>query len=227
MCDDKRQEWILLSDVLGVSMLVDDINSDRTEGATENTVLGPFYVDGAPSRGLGESICDDGQGEELVVHGRVTDLEGNPVADAVIDAWQASADGFYDNQQPGVQPEFNLRGVFKTDAQGRYWFRTVKPTYYPIPKDGPVGIMLEGLGCDNMRPAHIHFIVAKEGYDTVTTHIFDSEDPYLEADPVFGVRERLVLDFKRVDSDATIRERGMDKPFWDVETDFVLQSSNT
>ncbi|MGI9413946.1 MAG: dioxygenase, partial [Hyphomicrobiales bacterium] len=114
MCDDKRQEWILLSDVLGVSMLVDAINTRRPSGATENTVLGPFHVDGAPIREMGDTICDDGNGEPLYVSGRVVDVDGNPVAGAVIDAWQASHDGFYDNQQPDVQPEHNLRGVFRT-----------------------------------------------------------------------------------------------------------------
>jgi len=146
MCDAKRQEFILLSDVLGVSMLVDAINAGRPAGASENTVLGPFHVAGAPRYRNGHNICLDHKGEDLVVRGRVLDLTGAPIADAAVDVWQANDDGFYDVQQPGAQPDFNLRGVFTTDANGGYWFKSVKPKFYSIPHDGPVGKLLESLG---------------------------------------------------------------------------------
>ena len=222
MCDDKRQEWILLSDVLGVSMLVDAINTRRPSGATENTVLGPFHVEDAPARDMGATISDDGQGEPLYVSGRVLDIEGNPISGAVIDTWQASHDGFYDNQQPDVQPEHNLRGVFRTGEDGSYCYQAIKPNYYGIPDDGPVGQMLGGLNRGNMRPAHLHYIVSAPGYETVTTHIFVKDDPYLTNDAVFGVKESLIADFTRHDDPGRAAELKIANPFWTVETDFVL-----
>lgn len=222
MCDDKRQEWILLSDVLGVSMLVDAINTRRPSNATENTVLGPFHVDGAPIRDMGDTISDDGKGEPLYVSGRVVDVDGNPVEGAVVDTWQASHDGFYDNQQPDIQPEHNLRGVFRTGPDGRFWYRTIKPCYYGIPDDGPVGAMLAGLGRSNMRPAHLHYIVTAPGFETVTTHIFVDDDPYLSNDAVFGVKESLTRAFIHHDDAVKAQELNVSNPFWSVQTDFVL-----
>ena len=222
MCDDKRQEWILLSDVLGVSMLVDAINTRRPSGATENTVLGPFHLDGAPVRDLGDTISEDGKGEPLYVAGRVLDIDGNPVAGATIDAWQASHDGFYDVQQPDTQPEYNLRGVFRSDENGQFRYRAVMPCYYGIPDDGPVGQLLRGLGRGNMRPAHLHYIVGAEGYETITTHIFVKGDPYLTDDAVFGVKESLIAEFTRHDDPGRAAELNVANPFWTVETDFVL-----
>jgi len=225
MCDDKRQEYILLSDVLGVSMLVDAINTRRPTGATENTVLGPFHVDGAPELARGDTISQDGKGEPLVVFGRVVDLDDRPVQGAAIDTWQTSHDGFYDVQQPGVQPENNLRGIFHTGADGRFSYRTIKPIYYGIPDDGPVGQMLNGLGRGNVRPAHLHYIVTAPGYEAVTTHIFVHDDPYLASDPVFGVKESLIHEFVHHDDAARAAEYGVANPFWTVETDFVLTPS--
>lgn len=222
MCDDKRQEWILLSDVLGVSMLVDAINTRRPAGATENTVLGPFHVENAPEREPGATISDDGKGEPLVVSGRVVDIDGKPVAGAVVDTWQASHDGFYDNQQPDVQPEHNLRGIFRTDAEGRFRYRTIKPCHYGIPDDGPVGKLLEGLNRGNVRPAHLHYIISAPGYETVTTHIFVKGDPYLDQDAVFGVKQSLIVDVDRQDDATKASALGVSNPFWAVETDFVL-----
>ncbi|MCR9256247.1 MAG: 6-chlorohydroxyquinol-1,2-dioxygenase [Alphaproteobacteria bacterium] len=225
-CDDKRQEFILLSDVLGVSMLVDAINTRRPEGATENTVLGPFHVDGAPDRDMGGTISEDGLGVPLVVGGRVTDCDGNPVAGAVIDTWQASHDGFYDVQQPGTQPEHNLRGVFRTGPDGRFTYKTVKPTFYGIPDDGPVGQLLHGLGRGNVRPAHLHYLVSAPGFETVTTHIFVHDDPHLPTDPVFGVKEGLIREFVFHDDAEKAASLGVENPFWTVETDFVLTPSS-
>lgn len=222
MCDDRRQEYILLSDVLGVSMLVDAINTRRPSGATENTVLGPFHVEGAPDLEIGDTISRDGKGEPLVVSGRVVDVDGRPVEGAVVDTWQTSHDGFYDVQQPGVQPEHNLRGVFRTGADGRFSYRAVKPVYYGIPDDGPVGRMLHGLGRGNIRPAHLHYIVSAPGFETVTTHIFVHDDPYLDSDAVFGVKQSLIREFAHNDDPARAAEFGVANPFWTVETDFVL-----
>ncbi len=196
MCDDKRQEWILASDTLGVSMLVDAINHRRPGGATENTVLGPFHVANSPHRELGASICLDGKGAPCAVSGTITDEAGTPIAGATVDVWQTNDDGFYDVQQPGEQPDFNMRGIFTTDENGRYWFRTVKPLPYSIPTDGPVGAMLNAMGRHAMRPAHVHFIVEAPGYETLVTHIFVRDDPYLDSDAVFGVKESLIADFE-------------------------------
>ena len=194
MCSEWRQEFILLSDTLGVSMLVDAINHRRPSGATENTILGPFYVPEAPRYENGANICLDGKGEPMVVRGRVVDTGGNPIPGALIDVWQTNEDGFYDVQQKGVQPDWNLRGVFTTDQDGAYWFRSVKPRYYPIPDDGPVGKMLAALGRHPNRPAHIHFIVTAPGYDPIITHIFTPDSEYLSEDAVFGVKETLIAD---------------------------------
>jgi hydroxyquinol 1,2-dioxygenase len=224
MCSDWRQEFILLSDVLGVSMLVDAINHRRPSGATENTILGPFHVKGAPLRKNGDPIWLDGKGEPLVVRGRVIGTDGNPLAGARVDAWQANDEGFYDVQQKGVQPEMNMRGVFETDLDGRFWFRSAKPRFYSIPDDGPVGKLLGLLGRHPNRAAHIHLIVEKPGYDTVVTHIFEPNCPYLREDTVFGVKDSLVGDFRHVEDKARAKELGFDAApfFWEVECNLVL-----
>lgn len=222
MCSEWRQEFILLSDVLGVSMLIDAVSHHRPEGATENTVLGPFYVEGAPRFQNGASICLDGKGEPLVVRGRVLDTNGNPVVGAIVDAWQTNDEGFYDVQQKDIQPDWNLRGVFTTDDNGEYWFRSVKPRFYPIPDDGPVGQLLTALGRHPNRPAHIHFIVRADGYEPVTTHIFTPDCPYLAEDPVFGVKQSLIADFRKVDDEDEAKTHSLSSPFWTVEWNFVL-----
>jgi len=221
-CDDWRQEYILLSDVLGVSMLVDAINSRRPAGASENTVLGPFHVADAPEYPMGTNICLDAKGEDMVVRGRVLDVDGNPLSGVKIDVWQANDEGFYDVQQKGIQPDFNLRGVFRTGEDGSYWFKAVRPTHYSIPTDGPVGALLQDLGRHAWRPAHLHYIISKDGYDTVTTHIFDPDDPYINNDAVFGVKESLIAEFNRVEDPARSAEVGFDGPYWDIEFDFIL-----
>ncbi len=169
---DWRQEFILLSDILGVSMLVDTINHGHGDGATEHTILGPFYVENPPHRSLGDTICLDGKGEALVMRGRVLVTAGAAIPGATIDAWQTNEDGFYDVQQQGIQPDMNLRGIFTADAQGGYWFRSVKPRFYPIPDDGPVGQLLGAMGRGPNRAAHIHFKVKAPGYEEVITHVF-------------------------------------------------------
>jgi len=223
ICDDKRQEWILLSDTLGVSMLVDAINNRKHQGGTESTVLGPFHVACAPRVEMGESIARDGKGEPAFIEGRVLDADGKPVEGAELDVWQASDDGFYDIQQPDVQPEMNLRGRFTTGADGRFWFWTVKPSPYPIPTDGPVGRMLDSLGRHPYRPAHIHFIVSAPGYDAVTTHLFVEGGDYLDSDAVFGVKDSLVVPFRQVTDEGEIGEAGAAGPFWRTDFDFTLE----
>jgi protocatechuate 3,4-dioxygenase beta subunit len=222
MCSDWRQEFILLSDVLGVSMLVDALGHERPAGSTENTVLGPFHVAGAPRRANGDNICLDGKGEPLLVRGRVVDGEGKPIAGASLDVWQANEDGFYDVQQKGIQPDFNLRGLFETGDNGEYWFRTAKPRWYPIPADGPVGMLLKLLDRHPNRAAHLHFIVTAPGFETVTTHIFTPDCPYLNEDAVFGVKQSLIADFKWIDAPAEVARSGFGVPFWVVDWDFVL-----
>jgi protocatechuate 3,4-dioxygenase beta subunit len=221
-CDAVRQEFVLLSDVLGVSMLVETINH-RAGGATESTVLGPFHMVESPPRELGESISLDGKGEPCLVTGRVTGPDSESLTGASVDVWQASEDGFYDVQQPGIQPESNLRGLFTAAADGSFWFRTVVPRHYPIPDDGPVGGLLRATGRHPYRPAHIHFLAAAEGYRPVTTHLFVAGTPYLDSDAVFGVKDSLVRDFVSVDDPERAAEIGLPNPFRTVHFDVVLR----
>ncbi|WP_085026358.1 dioxygenase [Ensifer aridi] len=194
--DERRQEWVLLSDLIGASALVEEINSRRPKGATPNTIRGPFYRSDAPARAAGANISFDGIGEPLAVSGRVTDLDGLPVANAEVVTWQANAYGVYENQQPDMQPEHNLRGVFRTDANGSFHYQTVVPAGYGVPGDGPVGHLLARAGYPLHRPAHIHFLVRAEGFETITTHIFDGSDPHLGEDALFGVKPELIRVFE-------------------------------
>jgi hydroxyquinol 1,2-dioxygenase len=194
-CDSQRQEFILLSDVLGVSMLVETINNRTAETATESTVLGPFHMVASPRRALGDSIDLVGTGPQCVLEGRVLSADGTPLPGAVLDVWQANDQGFYDVQQPGVQPPGNGRGLFTADQDGAYWFRTIVPTYYPIPTDGPVGTLLAATKRHPYRPAHIHFIATAPGHRPLTTHIFVAGSPYIESDAVFAVKKSLITEF--------------------------------
>lgn len=222
MCNDWRQEYILLSDVLGVSMLVDAINNRKPSGASESTVLGPFHVADAPELPMGSDICLDQKGDPMLVRGTIRSTDGSPIAGAKIDVWQANDEGFYDVQQKGIQPDFNLRGVFRTGPDGRYWFKGVKPKFYPIPDDGPVGQLLRALGRHPYRPAHLHYILDAAGHDRLVTHIFDPDDPYIASDAVFGVKESLLAKFDLIEDPAAIKAAGFDRPFYLVEHDFIL-----
>lgn len=213
---DWRQEFILLSDVLGVSMLVDAVNHRHNREASESTVLGPFFVEDAPELPMGADICRDGKGEPMRVSGTILDRDGRPVAGARVDVWQADDEGFYDVQQKGIQPAMNLRGAFRTGADGRYWFRGVKPRFYPIPDDGPVGQLLKALGRHPFRPAHLHYMIRASGFETLVTHIFDPADPYIGSDAVFGVKESLLAEFRP----GTDPDTGA--PLLDVQFDFTL-----
>lgn len=222
MSDDKRQEWILASDTLGVSMLVETINHRAVDGRTEATVLGPFHVEGAETLQMGDDICRDGTGEPCLVSGTVRDFDGKPVEGAVLDVWQTNGEGFYDVQQPGDTYQMNMRGKFVTGADGRYWFRTVKPVSYPVPVDGPVGAMLGRMGRHAFRPAHLHFIVSQPEFETVVTHIFVDGDPYLRSDAVFGVKESLIVPFVENNDSEAAEAQGLNAPFWSADFDFTL-----
>src|SRR5690349_3269824 len=170
-CDDKRQEFILLSDTLGATTMKDIINHRKPPGVTEYTILGPFHRSDAPELALAETIAGKLSGEPVLMQGQVLAPDGSPIPDATLDVWQSDAEGFYDLQRPDLEGTA-LRGIFHTDANGRYLFRTIKPSFYPIPDDGPVGQMLRAMGRHPYRPAHIHFIVSAEGYEPVTTELF-------------------------------------------------------
>jgi protocatechuate 3,4-dioxygenase beta subunit len=222
-CDDTRQEFILLSDVLGVSMLVETING-QSEG-TESTVLGPFHVGESPRRQLGATIDLLGGTDPCIVTGRVLDAAGAPLAGATVDVWQCTADGFYDVQQPDLQPPGNGRGLFHTDADGQFWFRTVVPSHYPIPTDGPVGRMLAASARHPFRPAHIHFIVEADRHTSLTTHVFVGGSPYLDSDAVFAVKKSLVVPFDHVTDLDLAARYGLTGPFRLARIDLVIEKS--
>jgi protocatechuate 3,4-dioxygenase beta subunit len=196
MSTDTRQEFILLSDVLGVSSLVEMIAYNGAPGATDNTVLGPFYIPDSPMREFGESVVvnEDG-GPPLVVRGQVMDLEGRPIGGALLDVWQTASNGKYPVQD-GSQDPRNLRARFVATTDGRFEFRTIRPVAYPVPDDGPVGRLLRAAGRHPWRPAHVHIMATKDGYQSLTTHVFDADSDYLDSDAVFGVRTSLVTKFE-------------------------------
>lgn len=220
-CDDKRQEFILLSDTLGVSMLVDFINYGKVAHATESTVLGPFYVEDAPEQPLGSSIArQTSDGEPCVVTGSVSSLDGTPLAGALLDVWQAGADGLYDVQKPNGT---NLRAQLRTDASGKFWFRAVRPASYPVPTDGPVGTMLKATNRHAMRPGHLHFIVSAPGHERLVTHLFVKGDPYLDSDAVFAVKESLIVDCERIEAREEAVKYQVAAPFYRLHYDFALK----
>jgi catechol 1,2-dioxygenase len=221
MCDDKRQEFILLSDTLGLSMLVDEINHSGGEATTESTVLGPFYVAGAPLREYGESIVLADDAPRAVVSGVVQGTDGKPIPGALLDVWQTATNGRYDVQDPN-QPPYNLRGRFRARDDGSYRFITVRPAPYPIPDDGPVGRLLRATDRHPWRAAHIHVIASADGYRPVTTHIFPADSDYLDSDAVFGVKGSLIRPFVRHDDPAEAERLGVSAPYFTVDYDFVL-----
>jgi hydroxyquinol 1,2-dioxygenase len=225
-CDDIRQEFILLSDTLGLSMVVDLISHRKQAGATESTVFGPFHRPGAPVLPAGADMgTADSKGVPLVISGRVLDTAGKPIAGAELDAWQANSEGFYDSQLPS-HDTLQMRGKYSTDQDGRYVILTRRPVKYPIPTDGPVGAMLRATKRHPIRPAHVHFVVAAKGYEPVTTHIFDNDDPQLrEGDTVFGVKESLIVKFQEHAAGDTAAAKGakVNGPFLTADFDFVLQ----
>jgi hydroxyquinol 1,2-dioxygenase len=218
-CDERRQEFILLSDTLGVSMLVDAINHRKPSGASETTVLGPFYLPDARDMPMGSNIAKEIAGTPTFFSGRVLDVGGAPIAGAVLDVWQVDGDGLYDVQRPGAS---YARGRFTTGADGRYAFRTVKPVSYSIPTDGPVGVLLRAMGRHSFRPAHVHLIVSAPGYGAVTTHLFVKGDPYLDTDAVFAVKESLIVDFVEHPAGRAPDGGTCDQPYCTASYDFRL-----
>jgi len=213
--DDKRQEFILLSDVLGLSTLVTAQNNAKPAACTEATVFGPFFVEGAPRVELGADIANGAKGASCVVSGQVRALDGSPIAGAVIDVWQADEDGFYDVQRP-EQPGPHARAQLASGGDGRFHFRSILAHCYPIPHDGPVGDLLTALGRHPWRPAHLHFMIEAPGFERLITHVFRRGDPYLDSDAVFGVRSTLIADWHRHQPD----DGG--EPSYSLEYDFVL-----
>jgi catechol 1,2-dioxygenase len=221
-CTDIRQEFILLSDVLGISMLVETISERGAAGATQSTVLGPFHMTRSPERELGANIDLVGESRPCVVIGRVVDTDGTPLPGATLDVWQANDHGAYDVQEPGKQPDGNGRGLFTTDAEGRFWFRTIVPSYYPIPTDGPVGELLAATRRHPYRPAHIHFIVAADGHQTLTTHIFVAGSGYIDSDAVFAVKKSLITEFVEVDDPEQAAQYQVSNPFRLADVEIAL-----
>ena len=193
MCSDSRQEFILLSDILGISMLVDAIDHVGGPGLSESTVLGPFYAGQQRELSAGESILlREEESDPLEMRGRVTDSQGRPIANALVEVWQTAPNQLYDVQDEN-QPDGHLRGSLRTDAAGAYRFRTIMPVSYPIPNDGPAGQLLAAMGRHPFRPAHVHFMISAPGYRTLVTHLFLDGDKYLESDAVFGVKPSLII----------------------------------
>jgi hydroxyquinol 1,2-dioxygenase len=217
----KRQEFILLSDVLGVSMLTIGINHRQPAGATESTVFGPFFVEGSPRFELGADIANGAPGEPCLVQGQVRSVTGTPVASARIEVWQSDDEGLYDVQYADLD-HARARGHLFSDGDGRFWFWTVKPTAYPIPTDGPVGELLAAAGRGVMRPAHVHFMVEAAGFQKLTTHVFVAGDPHLDADAVFGVKRSLVTEFERHEPGTAPDGTVLDVPFHTATYDLVL-----
>jgi hydroxyquinol 1,2-dioxygenase len=220
-CDDKRQEFILLSDVLGVSMAVIDENHPTGGGATESTVLGPFFVEGAPEFALGEDISGGAPGTPCFLSGTVRNADGEPVPGAGIEVWQSDNEGNYDVQYADLD-HARGRGRLHADEAGNYSFWSVHPRAYPVPDDGPVGEMLAAGGRRSMRPAHVHFMVSAPGYQTVVTHVFASDSEHLDDDAVFGVKRSLIADFDRHEPGRAPDGRELAMPFHTARFDIVL-----
>ncbi len=219
-CTPERQEFILLSDVLGASMLVDALNHRFPPEATPSTVLGPFFVEDAPVLPLGADLAEGIEGERLYVAGRVRSLDGAPLARARIEVWHADDAGYYDVQRdPRLRA---LRGRFESDAEGRFHFWTVQPASYPVPHDGPVGRLLEAGGRHPYRPAHVHFLISAEGHAPLVTHVFVAGDPYLESDAVFGVKPELIAEFRAMPPGRAPDGRMMEAPWRQLDYDFIL-----
>jgi hydroxyquinol 1,2-dioxygenase len=220
-CTEKRQEFILLSDTLGVSILVITLNNPASGGTTDSTVLGPYYWEGAPELPLGADLAVDVKGEPAYYSGRVLSSDGAPIAGAILDIWSGDGEGTYDMQMEG-DVGMKARGRIRTDAQGRYSFRSIKPEYYPVPTDGPVGRMLDKMGRHPMRPGHIHMIVSAAGHHAVTTHLFAAGSQYIDSDAVFGVKESLITAFAKHPAGTAPDGSKIDVPYYTVNYDFRL-----
>lgn len=225
ICTDKRQEFILLSDALGLSMLVDAIDHPSGTGATETTVLGPFYVNEPPELSLGADASGGLQGVPLYVEGTVASANGEALAGAIVDIWHSDSDGFYDVQRNDLS-ESALRGRFRTNAEGKFYFWSIVPRFYPIPEDGPVGQMLKATCRHPYRPAHVHFMIGAHGYETLVTHVFAADSPYLDSDAVFGVKNTLIREFASEAAGQAPDGRLMERPYRKLTYDFRLNKKH-
>jgi len=221
-CTEKRQEFILLSDTLGVSVLVITLNHPADDGSVESTVQGPFYWEGAPELPRGSNLAQGVKGEPAFYSGRVLSTDGRPLANALLDIWSGDGEGNYDMQIPG-ETGMKARGRIRTDDDGRYWFRSIRPTFYPVPTDGPVGQMLRKMGRHPYRPGHVHMIVSAPGHLPATTHLFVAGSRYLDSDAVFGMKESLVAQFERHPPGPGPDGERLDTPFYTVSYDFRLR----
>ena len=219
--DEKRQEFILLSDVLGVSMLVIDLNNKQVSQATASTVFGPFFFEGSPRYANGDDVANGASGEPCYMQGRVLSTTGEPLPDALIEIWQADDHGFYDVQYK-ESSQVRGRGHLYSDREGYYSFWSVRPEAYPIPDDGPVGQLLDAANRSPMRPAHVHFMIKVPGYKTLITHVFKEGDRYLDSDAVFGVKRSLISNFERHEPGTAPDGKKMDAPFYTMRYDFLL-----
>ncbi|WP_114964802.1 dioxygenase [Alkalilacustris brevis] len=222
--DDERDEFVLLSDVLGLSSLIDMINS--APDGTSSSVLGPFHILGAPALPVGGDLKRDNEGATVVIAGQVRDADGNPVRGAAMEIWQTADNGLYSNQDP-TQPDYNLRARMTLGDDGRYALTTVRPAPYTVPTDGPVGELLHGMGRHPWRPSHLHFIITAPGYRSLVTELFPDDDPYLDEDAVFGVREDLIMEYREQKPGDPLPEglEAADRltdPYYRVDFDFVL-----
>ncbi|MET9353135.1 dioxygenase [Streptomyces sp. NPDC006617] len=222
-CTPTRQEFILLSDVLGVTMLVDALSNRRPAEATQNSVLGPFFRDDRPELPHTADISGGLPGTPLFFEGRVVNREETPLAGAAVDVWHSDAEGHYDVDVPGLADASAMRALFRTDEKGQFGFRSIRPSSYPIPGDGPVGELMSATGRSLMRPAHVHLLVEAPGFQRVTTMLFPSDDPYLDADPVFGVKESLVESFDTYEAGSGPCREVTDEPYTLVRRTFVLE----
>ena len=228
LCTGKRQEFILMSDVLGVSMLVDAVNHRLATGATPTTVEGPFHVPNAPEIANGGNMAEGAPGIPCFVSGTVRDLEGRPVANALLDLWQTDGEGLYEVQRDVADAKRDvneawMRGIFHTQADGSYMIRTVAPIGYTIPMDGTIGELMKRTKISHMRPAHIHFCIEAPGYHRVVTHLFQRGDQYIDTDVVYGVKEPLIVDFVKKPAGKAPTGEMLKEPFYEVKYDFVLQ----
>jgi hydroxyquinol 1,2-dioxygenase len=223
-CTDKRQEFILLSDTLGISILVITINHPSEGGTSDSTVLGPYYWEGAPELPLGANLAEGVKGEPTYYSGRVLSSDGAPIANAMLDIWSGDGEGTYDMQMEG-DVGMKARGRIRTDGEGRYRFRSIKPEYYPVPTDGPVGRLLNKMGRHPMRPGHIHMIVSAAGHHPITTHLFAAGSQYIDSDAVFGVKESLVTPFAKHPAGTAPDGTKIDVPYYTVNYDFRLRKA--
>ena len=224
-CDDKRQEFILLSDTLGLSMLVVALNHQKPKGCTEATVFGPFHTDKAADFKNGDDLSMGAAGEPAFIRGKVTGLDGKPVANALLDVWQADGDGIYDVQYTDKDGALFARGRLNADNGGKYWFKSILPEYYSIPVDGPVGQWMGHAKRHPYRPAHLHFMIQAPGYEKLVTHVFRKDDQYLESDAVFGVRSSLISDWVKHPAGTAPDGTRMDQPYYTLDFDFILNTA--